>query len=384
MVPTITTDRQTCNRGKTNGHKYFLPSKWGGGGSPPAPVLGRGGLFNLPGPLRQPQIISSFNSCSRGGPRSVETYSCPSPTAAHPCRGLLDPAPRVRHWDQLPQPLLDLSPCELFGIIWKSFLFLAATRTVWKIKDRAAPCKLYLVYSLKVAKPRCDDRNTRYLQGQVSDWAILWFIFSVLRINTVFFDQHTSSVRRLQDTLFLIYTPSTWTERMLFAKFNCHEALRAVCSVPSLRITGKGFGLSAWVFSVLEERGEVCQSAEGDFWTGGLSRWWMSLLTGRPFSTARFAQLESEQNKRTDWPNTNGPLKRFVSDLLTLGHKDLAAVMRTKGLKDDASSNWTGFPSTKGTGTRALTAFHRYFWALFCLTLPIAVSWRGSVWMTTL
>lgn len=72
---------------------------------------------------------------------------------------------------------------------------------------------------------------------------------------------------------------------------------------------------------------------------------------------ATFAQSESEQNTPADRPNTNGPFKRAVSALLSLVHKGLAAVVRTKGSKADASSNWAGFRSTKGTRTRALTAF---------------------------
>lgn len=155
----------------------FYRASEGQAAAPPAPVLVRGGLFNLPNPLCRPRIVSFFNSCSRGGQRSVETYSCPSPIAAHPCRGLLDPAPHVQPWDQLPQPLLNPSPCELFGTIWKSFFFLAATISVRKIKDIATPCKLYLVYSLQLAKPQCDDRNTHSLQSQVSDWATPWFVF---------------------------------------------------------------------------------------------------------------------------------------------------------------------------------------------------------------
>lgn len=124
-------------------------------------------------------------------------------------------------------------------------------------------------------------------------------------------------------------------------------------------------------FLLFWRTGGGCQSAEGDFWTGGLSRWWMSLLTGRPFSMARFAQLESEQSKPTDWPNTNAPF-RSASDLLTLVHKDLAEVMRTKGLKEDASSNWAGFRDTKdeNKGTNCISPL---FFVLLSLTLPLAL-----------
>lgn len=138
---------------------------------------------------------------------------------------------------------------------------------------------------------------------------------------------------------------------------------------PLWGLQAKGLGY-LHQFLVFRRKGFFCQSAEGDFWTGGLSRWWMSLLTGRPFSMARFAQLESEQNKPTDWPNTNGPFKRSVSDLLTLVHKDLAAVMRTKSLKEEASSNWAGFHTTKGTRTRALTAFLLFGGSYFVWPCP--------------
>lgn len=75
---------------------FFLLSKEGEVG---APAPGRGGLFNLPGPLCRPQIVSSSNSCSRGGRSSTETYSCPSTNTAQPHQGsspmgpTLSPAP---------------------------------------------------------------------------------------------------------------------------------------------------------------------------------------------------------------------------------------------------------------------------------------------------
>lgn len=91
---------------------------------------------------------------------------------------------------------------------------------------------------------------------------------------------------------------------------------------------------------------------------------------------ARFAQLESEQDKPTGRPKTNESFERSASDLLTLFHKDLAAVTRTKGLKEDASSNWAGFSSTKNEnkGTNCISPL---FFGLFSLTLPIAIflSW---------
>lgn len=168
-------------------------------------------------------------------------------------------------------------------------------------------------------------------------------------------DQHTRSLRWFQHVLLFIYTPSTWTSMML--SWSSESGLLNVLSKDYSHAWSEKLILSASVFSALKKRGWFFQSAEGDFWTGRLSQWWMSLPTGRPFSMARFAQLESKQCKPTDWPNTNGPFKRSAADLLTLVQKDLAAVMRTKGLKEDTSSNWAGFLSTKGTRTRALTAF---------------------------
>lgn len=66
----------TGKQGMTNGHSYFLLSNEEEVG---APKLGRGGWFHLPSPLYRPQIISFSNSCSRGGRKSAETSSCPSP-----------------------------------------------------------------------------------------------------------------------------------------------------------------------------------------------------------------------------------------------------------------------------------------------------------------
>lgn len=98
------TDRQAnTQQGMTNGHSYFLLSNEEEVG---APRLGRGGWLPLPGPLCQPQIASSSNSCSRGGWRSAETSSCPSPTP-HNLLSLAASSPTGP--TQLPEPLGQLS-----------------------------------------------------------------------------------------------------------------------------------------------------------------------------------------------------------------------------------------------------------------------------------
>lgn len=120
--------------------------------------------------------------------RSADPGSfCPSTAAAvgdrgawrHtavPCRSPRTPAEAC--WIRPPEsdpgtssPSLSSAPVlvSCLGRFEKDSFFFAVTISIWKIKDIAAPCKLY---SLQLAKPLCDDRNTHYLQRQVSDWAI--------------------------------------------------------------------------------------------------------------------------------------------------------------------------------------------------------------------
>lgn len=106
-APIIWTDRQTCNRGWQMAKNIFLPSKQGEVG---APAPGRGGLFNLPSPLCRPQIVSSSNSCSRGGRSSTETYSCPSTNTTPP------------RWGSSPMgPTLSPAPPASVQTVWTIF-----------------------------------------------------------------------------------------------------------------------------------------------------------------------------------------------------------------------------------------------------------------------
>lgn len=127
------------------------------GGSLPAPTLGKGGLFNL-SHSADPRIISSSDSCSRGGQQGTETHSCPFRSPHTPVKACW-----IWLWDQLSS---NPSPYELFRTICKfSFFFLASTASVYRKRDAATPWKLCLFHSFPLAKLQGDGRNTQHFQS---------------------------------------------------------------------------------------------------------------------------------------------------------------------------------------------------------------------------
>lgn len=207
-------DRQAnTQQGDDKWPQYFLPSKQGRGRTP-LPLCW-GALFSLPSSLHQQRrIISSCNSCSHGGRRGTETHSCPPAITAHPCRASLDPSPWVQPWDRLPQPLPKPQSLRAVQDNLQIFFFHGSTVSVWKIKDRATPHILCLVYSFHLAKPWCDARNTHSLQS----------IFCILSITRTYVSPRAAHQLRemVSAHAALNLYPQLANRDDAFGKFSCH------------------------------------------------------------------------------------------------------------------------------------------------------------------
>lgn len=133
----------------------FYQASKSGGGSLPAPRLGREGLFNL-SHSADPQIISSSNSCSRGGQQSTETHSCPFQLPHTPVRACW-----IWLWDQLPSNPMS---CSGQFVNFLFFFFLALTTSVWKKRDAAAAREFCLFHCFQLANPQGNGRNAQHYQ----------------------------------------------------------------------------------------------------------------------------------------------------------------------------------------------------------------------------